>query len=550
MSRPFLPPHAEDGAPAPMVIADLATGSDLLARLPLNRPLYAAEALCRLLDGLLSTPPPLPVLLELLEQAADPVAYIQIELGRTYLNAPLPLSGEGEQHFRQTLAVWRGLAGCYALAARLVAVAVPDENNHAAQRAKRLALTLQRSLHYLALTIAEHQRARRELPEGLWLDLHGGYASAEELGVALLPVPDLLTAGQTTTTCLATYTTELLVDLAGPYRCPPREQTMIRRWTRLWAGRVQLHPMEAGAALPTMGLDLQRDAGVAPLSQDAVRTHLRRLDTRPLLIKLSSIFKGLEQRLSPAELGLGEDCTIGYCKRHLHGLIRPWSLKISVRKFQRHATSGEALAVTGFESMHYAISGAEFRQPETTVYSRRDYYTLFTFRDQVDPAAALHHRSGQQGFKTTPWLVQNHSANGFRLSCAKPQGRIAHRQLLALRPHDGESYLLAQVSWLMEDRSHGLICGVAVLSGLPRAVAARIAPDKQYASEPYSRAFLLPATPVLDQAPDTLVLPKGWYQVGRQIEINQDGAVQRVQLDRLIADGPDFERASYIVPGA
>ena len=55
---------------------------------------------------------------------------------------------------------------------------------------ERLALILHRCLHYTALVMVEHYRARRELEAGLWLELHGYFGSAEEWGVATLPVAD------------------------------------------------------------------------------------------------------------------------------------------------------------------------------------------------------------------------------------------------------------------------------------------------------------------------------------------------------------------------
>ena len=47
-------------------------------------------------------------------------------------------------------------------------------------------------------------------------------------------------------------------------------------------------------------------------------------------------------------------------------------------------------------------------------------------------------------------------------------------------------------------------------------------------------------------APQSLVLPVGWFQPSRVIEIYTDAPV-RVRLDHILQDGPDFERVSYVL---
>ena len=94
----------------------------------------------------------------------------------------------------------------------------------------------------------------------------------------------------------------------------------------------------------------------------------------------------------------------------------------------------------------------------------------------------------------------------------------------------------------MQDRSHGLVAGIAALPGVPQAIAARAVGEHGHA-ELYSRGFLLPAIPAVNTE-QSLVLPQGWYQVGRVIEIYTDG-IWRVRLNRVLQDGPDFERVSF-----
>jgi hypothetical protein len=125
--------------------------------------------------------------------------------------------------------------------------------------------------------------------------------------------------------------------------------------------------------------------------------------------------------------------------------------------------------------------------------------------------------------------------------------KMEHGQLLAVCPHDGERYLLAHTTWLMQEQGGGLIAGVAALPGMPQAVAARLIRPEVSHTDQYSRAFVLPATPGVGNE-QSLVIPQGWYRTGHIVELYADGA-WRIKLLHVLDDGPDFERVSFVVAG-
>jgi len=525
--------------PISTAIPDLQTGLQMLSRLPLANPQQAESELNRFLDSLFQEPPHADVYLNLLEQARLSLCFVEEELARRYVNKPLPLGDLEEECFRQVSTTWLKAARAYAHCAQLDTAA--DDPEHSL----RVALILHRCIYYTGMAIIEHHRARRELPPGLWLDLHGYYATAEEWGVATLSVPDALDPLQRSTHCTAAFLSLLLCELASPYSLAARDQSLVRRWAGNWAPLVSLHDAVPGQPLPQFVVDLMQDVGLRPTADCLQTEHLRRLDTSRLAQQLNQLRQQLQQKIAPAQIGLGEDCTAGQCKRLLEHLSRPWSQARAPRKFRRHATSGIAKLCIGFEAMHYYISDQEFAQPENVrTYSRQEFESLFAFRHMVDPTQQLQINRERLDFSIDRWEVVNQSANGFRLMRSVAGKKMEHGQLLAVCPHDGEHFLLAQTTWLMQERGGGLIAGVAALPGMPLAVAARPLGQAGVSSEMYSRAFLLPAVPAVG-AEQSLVIPQGWYHAGRIVEIYTD-APRRIKLLHVLSDGPDFERVSFL----
>ncbi|MEO8409230.1 MAG: hypothetical protein ABI478_01555 [Propionivibrio sp.] len=537
-----------DGSdPTTFDIPDLETGFELIARWPLANPLQAQIDISRFLDSLRATPPDGETYFRLLEHARLPISFVAEELARRYLNKPLPLAELEETFFQQVVTLSLKTARAYAHCAESDAAAdsAATSLTNDGARALRAATILHRCLHYTGRTIIEHQRTRRELPRGVWLDLHAYYSSAEEWGLAKLPVPDALDSLGRAAHCTAAYVAVQLCELAGSFSLPVRDQTLVQSWASQWSPLVSVHRAEPGQTLPLFVVDLMHDVALRPTADCLQTDHLRCLDTSRLALQIRQIRHQLRQKVPPAQLALGESATAGQCGRLLERLARSWSQARAPRKFRRHPTSGVAHVSTGFDEMHFFMSGHEFEQPENVrFYSRREFDTLFAFRHQEDSSRMLELRQEQLGFHVDTWEVVNQSANGFRLMRSTSGKKMVHGQLLALCPHDGERYLLAQVTWLMQERAGGLIAGIRALPGLPEAIAVRPLEHVSGQRAQYHRAFLLPATPPITSEP-SLVLPAGWFKPGRHVELYTDGG-WRVELCHVLDGGQDFDRASFV----
>lgn len=522
-------------------IADLESGMAYLSGLMLANPVMAEKQLDSFLDALLRDPPDAGVMFQLLEATRVPLCFVEEELARTYHNKAVPLTDGETAAFLSVIAAWRKMARAYALCASIEEPATGDAGYQAL-----VATILHRCIYYYGMVIIEHYHARRELPPGVWLDVHGFFATAEEWGIAFMPVNDALESTVQATHCAAAYVTLLLIDAASPYSNSVRNLNLIRRWASMWAPLVAIGTLDDDLALPPYVVELMKDMPLHPsASIEGSADDARRLDTSRLALQIDHVLGQLRMRITPSQLGLGEE-TGSHVRRLLESLVKPWSQSSSPRRFRRYASEGVAQIATGFDAIYFHVTGEAFEQYESALaYSRSDFEALFIFRDRAEPGHTQRIRS-HSDFPVEHWSVINHSANGFRLGRNESGQRILHGQLMAVCPHDGECFLLAYATWLMEEANGGLIVGLATLPGIPKGVSFRLL-DQAGApvNERYSAAFMLPALPGIEEEA-SLVLPPGYYHAGRELEVVIEEKRRRLRMNHVLSRQCDFERISIV----
>jgi hypothetical protein len=522
-----------------LYFADIPSGAEYLSRLPLANPPAAEQQLSLFLDSLLSHPPAPDTLLSLLEQVRLPLASVEEELARRYLNKALPLGEEERAQFARVISVWERMRRAYE---RCADMAEPMARNP--QFSALAATVLQRCIYYEGMIIIEHYRARRELPAGCWVRLHGYYAKAEDWGVVNTPIEDRLESTAQITHCCAAYVTLLLIEIANPYSSSVRNLNLIRRWAGMWAHLVHVQPIIDDLEMPAYLIELDKDTPLHVIdNSEALGLDARSFDTSSLGLQVSQMLTQLRQRVTPSQLGLGDEIS-GYVVALLERLARPWTLTASPRRFRRFSAAGKARLAVGFEKMHFYVSGADFVEFDAgATYSRDSFDKLFTFRDSANLIASLGLRPDLE-YPIDEWAVVNHSANGFRLARAAAGEKIALSQLLSVCPHDGDSFLLAQASWLMEESGGGLLLGVAILPGSPKGVAVRRLGSGDGKRSSYLRAFLLSPTQVIEER-TSLVLPKSIYQASLLMELRSDKKTLNIRLKHIRQRGIDFDRVSF-----
>ncbi len=472
---------------------------------------------------------------ETLEAAREAVSFVQIEQAKRFTNRALPMLETEAAVFEDTIELWEQMRLGYLRCL---------EADQSALRAQR-ALMCQRALAYSGLRMFHHYRAYRQVPGHDWRALHQVYARAEALGIADEPVKDYLNRDVHDTSPRIAYLRAVLMGMCNPNELGPRQLTFVAYLLERWADKVEIsrRPVEQEGEQAPLALDL---AGERCAERGGAEgADLRYLDERRLAKSLRNRVGLLRKGESPAKLALGEDCVQPSCEQLLVFLYRQWCQARPPRNAERVRVMDVAQACTDMAAIHYYISGRVFRgASEFKELSARQRDEIATFgrvstRDEEDFSVA-------QGFLLEHWQLEDESAQGLKMvrRAGNPGKRMAHGQLVGVRPADGKNFQIGQVRWLMSTNGGDLYCGVKLLPGVPIAAAVR-ATGVNVAEERYVQAFALPAVPALN-APPTLVTAVGWFKPKRVIEAAIHRPL-RVRLLEVVERGTDFERLSYEV---
>jgi hypothetical protein len=543
-----LPPTATT---APPQFLDLPACQAWIKRLLRLQPaLVQAQLLeqLRLLNGY--TLPPL-TRLNMLEALQIPIRFVQAESVHGFAGHPLPLAPQELAAAEATQALWRALLQAYLRCLdRLV-----DGDTSLTPCA---AMICQRPLAVLADAYCDLVRAGRVADAALWRCAHAIYASAERLGVALIPLRDALRTPpeqrQTTLTPTAAYAELVLLAAASLHELSLREQRWVIAWARRWAGKlaVQAAAPELRAALP-LCVDLggtdppsflpQAGPGARWLITDALRKSLKQ--------RMNLLARG-DPADTPERLGLGTDCPLPACSAALHRLYPRWVKGGVQRRYERHPLRGPCRLVAGVEAIHYYVSGHQgFRPPgSTTADELRRQREQLALYDTVSSRFNDSH-SQDQGYRMESWSAVedwglfDHAEHGLCLtrSLATAGGRLGIGQLVAAQPAVSSQMLLGRVRWTQQ-RDDLLVAGIELLPGRPQPVAVRRT-GVLASTETYQRGFLLTDAPN-DQAAVALILPPGYYKPERIIEVWTAMATRRFKLLVMVECGIDYEFASGI----
>jgi hypothetical protein len=515
----------------------------LLQNLPTDDPVERISVLASIVSDLLVARPNPGLHLEILETARPLIDKTRARLSGLNGGEPLPPDSENNELLLKVITLWRVLSRSYALMASQDA---ETEILH-----DQRALLAQRRVYYAGKIVSEYYRAHRSLPSGLWREVHDGFIAAESAGIHSVRVSDPLNAIWKAQSALEAYISVLLLDIANAFGRSGREWTWICHWAERFAPYCSLDPNIEGRKPTTYGLDLTSDHGLRPLGLLSKGSNPRYFDCNKLASQIQSVFAQFKQGVSPSSLGLGDDCSVDASARILLSLYRPWGLASSGRRFPRRGSSGEVELCADWLAIGFHVQGKLFEQPRHGASSRAAGASCG--RAGIDETCQekngkrnfdhQHLEAERLGLVCERWELLDQSVGGFRLQQRPHAERFAHHQLVGVRSHDGECFLLAQVSWLMFREDGLLEAGIHILPGLPQVIAARLHVESDSIREPYSQAFILDSSAL--QTASTLILPEGWYSANGIVKVLGGGRERRLKMTQLLLEGPNFEQIGF-----
>ncbi len=474
--------------------------------------------------------------LKILETLREPVQFVQAESAKRYAGRPLPLEAGETTVWNNTIALWQEMSRNYQHCLKAY-----REGDLAI--APHAALVTMRCLRLLGAMLLDNYRIYRQPPGALWRALHELYAFAESHGFARIRVQDHFFRREPDSSCVESYVQVLLAHLANPFALSVRQMSFVTRWLERWATLVGLatQPLPTGP-IPSLAVDLTGSVGATFGAGMEPQPHLRYLDLEQLSKTLRQTINLLKQGQTPGQLGLGEDARQPGCENLLMLLYVQWCRAGTARAEERASKEEPAQVCFGLAAAHLHVGGGRsFRQPgELTAREKQDM-------DMYGYITRTENEVGGEREGLEQWQILNQSASGFMCIQRRPDGsgRVGHNQLMAVRRAGGRSFYLGMVQWLRMEEGGEIYCGVRLFPGTPQAISVRPSNFAPTSSGRYERALLLPEIPA-PATPSTLVLPAGWFNSGRFVEIFSDRK-QVAKLLNMLEKGSDFDRGTIIV---
>ena len=521
---------------APLQFADSAGCKQWIEQLTLTNVQLTQQVLTSQLASLNEANLPPLERLKILEALKEAVHFVQSESSKRYAGKGLPLEAGELAVWTNVISLWQEVSGNYQQCLKAY-----REGDLAI--APHAALVTMRCLRLLGHTMSDYYRSYRQPTGIMWHSLHELYSFAEQHGYARIRVHDTFTQREPDSSCIESYVQVLLAHLANPFSLSVRQAAFVERWLEHWATLVGLSTQAPPpSAIPPLAVDLNGARGVTFVSELEPGTSLRYLDLEQLSKTLRQTINLLKQGQTPAQLGLGEDARQPGCENLLMLLYVQWCRAGSARADERLQNEEAVQVCFGLNPVHLQLSGGQGAHHEISSLDKR---TLDTVGFMARPIAK--EAPKEEAMAIEEWVAMNYSASGFMCIKREPDGkaRISHNQLLAVRRAAGRPFHLGMVQWLKIEEDGNLHCGVRLFPGAPQAISVRPSNFNPVGGGRYERAFLLPEV-TTPSTPASLVLPAGWFQSGRFVEVFTDRK-QVAKLLNLLEKGSDFDRGTIVV---
>jgi hypothetical protein len=471
--------------------------------------------------------------LKILEALRESVMFAQAEMAKRYIGKPLPLDQGDSNAWKSVVGLWQALGKNY----RLCVDAYHGGDLHIAPHA---ALVTLRCLRIAAYGLFEHYQVYREPAPAAWRAFHELFAFAEEHGLSRVRVQDVFNKRDADASCTDAYVQGLLAYLANPYTLSVRQMSFLRRWLEKWSSLVNLSSQPlADTQIPALAVDFARDAVPGLASALAPAPSVRYLELDQVSKTLRQTINLLKQGQTPGQLGLGEDARQPGCENLIMLLYLQWCRAGTLRSEQRNPNPDPVDVSFGIADAHKLLGGKD-KSVTTQEMNARDKWEM----DNLGFSMRMSVTARQTAIKKSElWQILNQSASGFMCMLRDPNGvmRMTHNQLLGVR-RAPDNHRLGTVQWIRVDAGNETTCGVRLFPGTPKPVKVRPANFGGVKGQEYELAFYTPPV-TMPATPASLILPAGWFQNGRQIEV-LDEQQRVVKLSNLLEHGADYDRCA------
>lgn len=479
--------------------------------------------------------------LNTLELLRETVEHIQADLAKKLIDKALPLNELELTVFVSIKKLWQTMVVGYQ---RVLQSYIAGDK----QLVNYGALLCQRCLLYTGAEIFEHLRTGYEFDTKLWHQLHELYAYAELQNFHQTTVSNPLAPQATQTSCTSSYVKTLLASHANPAELTHWQLQKIDLWLSQWSGSVTLaynYRLSKGDSQP-LATDLASSEGLQRVEGLPQTDTLRYLAMVPLskLLRVKIIL--LNQGHTPQQVGLGDQVGSESCLELLNTLHKFWCEKESKRSANRRPMARLTEVSYPLEGIYSQVAGRTF-SAQSHSNQARQARQAFEILGHARPNPT-HKTQTAIGYPLENWQIDNESTMGARLTRGEAGGgRLNGKHLIAVRPSDAQTFMLGCTAWAVVNRQGKLEIGVRYLPGIPEAISINSTGINPLNTETSAAALLLPALPSL-KTPASLIVPPGWFQPKRVIEIFQiDGEMIRVQLGFSVERGMNYERVSFTI---
>jgi len=523
------PPAA--GEPRALAFSDAEGAKRWAHGLPLTNVVLVCETVRGQLKALAAAPFLPRERATIAEVLRDLIAYLHTELARRYAGKAQPLVDREFEAAEHAIALWQGLWEQYSACLKPLLEGDPEL---AGVKAK----IVQRGLYVGKELVLAHGLARRTVPASVWQELHAYFRLAEMLDCAVSAVSDNLTPNGVGISCYSTYSHALLLGLADPCSMSVKQIELTDRWLAMWARKVFPYAQQRETEGPVILVDLDRGAGAA-LAQGAA------LDPPQSMRfgypgKLATSVRGRLKRLqtggNPAELQLGQDCSLEQCTALLGHLDAHW-YQLPRRAPETPPATIE-LCAGGLPAAYFRVSGRTFERKDSEGHLSFEETQQLHVLGPI-PDYDRHREGAEREWAWERWqgAYEWRDASVTRLSDARHRWSL---EQLAIARSDGR-LRVGCVTRVAQGAEAELALSLRLWSGVPKAMV--LLPLSAAGSEDTPLPALMLAETPDDKA--CLVLPPRTFNPSRVLRSVGAGAERRFRLTRLLQRGADFERVAF-----